>query len=196
MMDNKQKRNALSRIVDILDDTADWKDQLPPSQRGWVSSLGLYVQRRIVRGRRFVTRRIQAGSKFHAYIDARRTDDIQYGDDFAVFRQYHISEWRIKKYESGDWENLVVATNEIASWLYRVGGLYEDDKDIFDRAVATFKETGKLELPERTDAEIQRSQVETRQLDSPESGYSAGCLGSTLALAILPVVIALYLLLR
>jgi len=61
-------------------------------------------------------------------------------------------QWKVKKYNPGDWGNLVNPTLEVADWLFAHGGLPEEYMDSFNRAVEAFKKEGHLKLPRTKEA--------------------------------------------
>ena len=122
--------DELKELLDKLHEIGSIKNQLPNKSRDWFNSLGLYVQKREMGD----LIRLQAGDKLHFRIDAW-LDDI-FSDD-----------WKVKKYQAGDWENLVDPTLEIAHWLRIHGGLPKEYEYSFDRAIQLFNKEGHLELP-------------------------------------------------
>jgi len=111
------------------------KNLLPLDQRGWCNSLGLFVQYRS----KGDSSRVRAGdSKHHSEVDAWG-EGIGFGPG--------LEEWKVKKYDPGDWEKLVNPTLKIANWLLTFEGLPEEHADAFSRAIGVFKEEGQLELP-------------------------------------------------
>ena len=82
--------------------------------------------------------RLQAGdSKYHSQIDA-------WQDNYSP---ESVFEWKIMKYEPGDWEKLVDPTLEIAIWLMQYEGLPEEYVDSFNRTIEVFRKEGHLKLP-------------------------------------------------
>jgi hypothetical protein len=79
-------------------------------------------------------------------------------------------EWKVKKYEPGDWEKLVDPTYEIAMWLLERGGLPEEYMDSFNRAVQVFKKEGHLKLPDVKKAEGTRKAKIARGMAKDEAG--------------------------
>jgi len=121
--------DELEEVLNKLENVGNIKNELPLSARGWCNCLGLYVQLREKGG----MSRLEAGDdKYHSRIDA--------------WRDYSF-EWKIKKYDRGDWERLVNPTCDIANWLSRYGGLPEEHMASFNRAIEVFKKEGRLELP-------------------------------------------------
>ncbi len=118
----------LEELLDKLAGIGEAKNSLPFNTRGWLNSLGLYVQ---LEGKGGLAR-LQAGDKHYSQIDAWRD---------------YMFEWKVKKYNSGDWEKLVDPTFAIAQWLITYGGLPEEHADAFNRAIEMFKQEGCLELP-------------------------------------------------
>ena len=121
---NDELEELLSKLLRI----GEAKNVLPFNARGWCNSLGIYVQLRKKGG----LSRLQAGDKYRSQIDAWLDD---------------MYEWKVKKYNPGDWEKLVKPTFDIANWLITYGGLPEEHADAFNRAIEMFKKEGHLELP-------------------------------------------------
>jgi len=121
----------LEILLEKLSQIGNIKNTLPFNQRGWCNSLGLFVQLREMAN----MKRLQAGEKNHSQIDAWQ--------DYLA----SSAEWKVKKYNSGDWEKLVDPTLEIATWLSTYGGLPEEYAESFNRAVQMFKKEGHLKLP-------------------------------------------------
>ena len=126
--------DKLKELLNKLESIGTIKSALPFNARGWCNSLGLYVQLREMA----MMTRLQAGGKHKSQIDAWQ--DYLEGTEWPV-------EWKVKKYNPGDWEKLVDPTLEIAKWLSTWGGLPEEHKASFNRAIQAFKEEGHLELP-------------------------------------------------
>jgi len=120
--------DKLEELLDKLLGIGEAKNVLPFNARGWLNSLGLFVQLRETGG----LSRLQAGDKYHSQIDAWRD---------------YMFEWTVKKYNPGDWEKLVNPTFDIANWLITYGGLPKEHADAFNRAIEMFKKEGHLELP-------------------------------------------------
>jgi len=121
--------DELEEILDKLESIGNIKNELPLNTRGWCNSLGLFVQLREKGG----LSRLEAGDdKYRSQIDA--------------WRDYSF-EWKVKKYNPGDWEKLVNPTLDIAGWLNGWGGLPEEYMASFNKAVEVFKEEGYLKLP-------------------------------------------------
>jgi len=126
--------DELEELLFKLEDIGQRKNGLPLKARGWCNIFGLFVQLREMG----LQSRLQAGdSKYHSQIDA-------WQDNSSPESAF---EWKIKKYELGDWERLVDPTYEIANWLSKFGGLPEEYVDSFNKAVEVFKKEGHLELP-------------------------------------------------
>lgn len=120
----------LEELLDELESIGSIKNELPLNARGWCNRLGLYVQ---LKSKGSLTR-LQAGdNKKRSQIDA--------------WRDYSSIEWKVKKYNPGDWEQLVNPTLDIANWLSTHRGLTEEYKNSFIRAIKVFKKEGHLELP-------------------------------------------------
>lgn len=132
--------DELEEVLDKLAGIGEAKNLLPFKQRGWCNSLGLFVQLREVRG----LSRLEAGDKYRSQIDAWQDNSSSES----------IFEWKVKKYNPGDWEKLVNPTFEIANWLITYGGLTEEQADAFNRAIEVFKKEGHLELPNIKEAPL------------------------------------------
>jgi len=122
----------LETLIDKLEQIGRYKNSLPMNARGWVNSLGLYVQYREAAS----LGRLEAGS------NARRSDL-----DATVDFSSGSFDWKVKKYNSGDWEDLVNPTFDIALWLDSYGGLPESSAATFQKAIDRYHQTGELELP-------------------------------------------------
>ncbi len=129
--------DELEELLNKLETIGDTKNTLPLNTREWCNSLGLYVQlREIARGMTDMAR-LRAGERNYSRIDAwKEQHSIEFG-----------TKWKVKKYNSGDWEKLVDPTLEIANWLSTCGGLSEEYVDSFNRAIEVFKREGQLKLP-------------------------------------------------
>lgn len=122
--------DELEELLNKLETIGNIKNEFPFTSRGWCNSLGLFVQLREKGG----LLRLEAGDdKCRSQIDAWRDDSL---------------EWKVKKYNPGNWEKLVNPTLDIANWLSTWGGLPEEHMDSFNRAVEVFKKEGHLELPD------------------------------------------------
>ncbi len=129
--------DELEELLNKLEIIGDIKNALPLNTRGWCNSLGLYVQlREITRGMTDMAR-LRAGEKNCSQIDAWKD---YYSIEFGT-------KWKVKKYNSGDWEKLVNPTLEIANWLSKYRGLPQKYAESFNRAIQLFKKEGHLELP-------------------------------------------------
>ena len=137
----------LELLLDSLRDIDRYKNELPLNARGWCSSLGLYVQLRDMG----TMTRLQAGDKLHFQVDAW----LDYSSGL---------EWKVKKYNPGDWEKLVDPTLDLAYWLVGHGGLPEEYMDSFNRAIEVFKKEGHLKLPD-----VKKAGEEPLKLEEPES---------------------------
>jgi len=125
--------DELEELLDKLSRIGNVKNLLPFSQRDWCNSLGLFVQLRDTRN----LSRVQAGGKYHSQIDAYlEGESIDTG-----------LEWKVMKYEPGDWEKLVDPTLEIAIWLMLNEGLPEENMASFNKAIEVFKNKAYLKLP-------------------------------------------------
>ncbi len=121
--------DELEELLNKLETIGNIKNEFPFTSRGWCNSLGLFVQLREKGG----LLRLEAGDdKRRSQIDAWRNDSL---------------EWKVKKYNQGNWEKLVDPTLDIANWLSTWGGLPEEYMDSFNRAVKVFKKEGHLKLP-------------------------------------------------
>jgi hypothetical protein len=123
--------DELEELLDKLAGIGSIKNLLPFNQRGWCNSLGLYVQLRATAN----MTSLQAGGQYKSQIEAWQ-DYLESG-----------TEWKVKKYNPGDWEKLVDPTLEIANWLSTYGGLPEEYMDSFNRAIQVFRKEGHLTLP-------------------------------------------------
>ncbi|MFC1991858.1 hypothetical protein ACFLVC_03960 [Chloroflexota bacterium] len=126
--------DELEELLFKLEDIGQRKNGLPLNSRGWCNSLGLYVQLREMG----LQSRLQAGySKNHSQIDAWQDNSSRE----SVF------EWKVKKYEPGNWEKLVDPTMDIAAWLLKHEGLPKEYEDSFNKAIEVYQEKGYLKLP-------------------------------------------------
>jgi len=133
--------DELNNLLEKLERIGNIKNHLPFDQRGWCNSLGLFVQFREKGG----LSRLEAGDgKYRSRIDAwEEGSSIESG-----------LEWKVKKYNPGDWEKLVNPTLDIALWLLERGGLPEEYMDSFSRAIEVFKKEGHLKLPRIKEASL------------------------------------------
>ena len=131
--DKVELTDELEILLQELELIGKIKNLLPFNQSGWCNILDLHVQLREAGN----MARLQAGGEFHSQIDAWR----DYSSDESIV------EWKIKKYNPGDWEKLVHPTRDIAMWLVERGGLAEEYANSFNRAIQVFKKEGHLELP-------------------------------------------------
>ncbi len=126
--------NELEELLFKLQSIGNIKNELPFNARGWCNSFGLFVQLREVE----LQLRLEAGNSMNrSKIDA-------WQDNSSPESTF---EWKVSKYDSGDWEKLVNPTLKIANWLSKYGGLPEKYAESFNRAIQVFKEEGHLELP-------------------------------------------------
>lgn len=125
--------DELKELLNKLETIGNIKNTLSLSARGWCNSLGLFVQLREMAN----MARLQAGGEYHSQIDAWH--------DYSSIEP--STEWKVKRYNPGDWEKLVDPTVDIATWLSTYGGLPEEYMDSFNRAIEAFKRGGHLELP-------------------------------------------------
>jgi hypothetical protein len=144
----RQDKNAITveegekieELLDKLEMIGHIKNSLPFSVKGLCNGLGLYVQLNNWRGRLH----LQAGGKPQSQIDAFR--DSGFADSL----------WRLRRYEPGDWENLVEPTLNVAHYLESQlsrGGLTKEELQILETAINRFKDEGVWELPEDTQSE-------------------------------------------
>lgn len=120
----------MEELLDKLEIIGNIKNALPLNARGWCNSLGLYVQLKAKGG----LSRLQAGdNKKRSQIDA--------------WQGYSSTEWKVQKYNRGDWQKLVDPTLDIANWLSTYRGLPAEYTDSFKRAIREFKKEGHLKLP-------------------------------------------------
>ena len=132
--------NKLEELLNKLETIGNIKNTLPFNQRGWCNSLGLFVQLREMAN----MTRLEAGGELHSQIDAWL--DYSYSTD-----------WKVKKYEPGDWEKLVDPTYEIVWWLSKCGGLPEEYVDSFNKAIEVYRKKGYLKLPRTKKASLKIS---------------------------------------
>ena len=126
--------NELEELLFKLQSIGNIKNELPLNARGWCNSLGLFVQLREVE----LQSRLEAGDSMHrSQIDAWQDNSSSES----------IFEWKVTKYNPGDWEKLVDPTLDIANWLSTYGGFPAEYIDSFNRAIETFKKEGYFELP-------------------------------------------------
>ena len=118
------------KVISLVGDIGRMKKELPMTQRGWCNQLGLYVQLNEVMG----YGKLEAGYRTKAFFRATRDDPF--------------GEWKVKRYENGDWERLVEPAHQLTWWMSQMGGLPEDLIPAFELAVEQFQQTGELNLPE------------------------------------------------
>ncbi|OGN87525.1 MAG: hypothetical protein A2158_07130 [Chloroflexi bacterium RBG_13_46_14] len=126
--------DELEELLYKLKRIGSLKNAVPFDARGWCNSLGLYVQLRQTGD----AARLQAGGKLESRIDAWCGD---------VYQSTGV-EWKVKKYDPGDWEKLVDPTREIAEWLFEHEGLPSEYRDSFTGAIEVFKKDDQLKLPD------------------------------------------------
>ena len=126
----------LEKLLIDLYSVGKLKNMLPSNQRDWCDCLGLNVQLNEADGKA----RLQAREKDIAYIDAWSETP----------QTWSMSNWKVKTYNSGDWEKLIFPTYAIASWLSAYGGLPKEYEDAFNKAIEVFRKEGRLELPNVT----------------------------------------------
>ena len=127
----------LSKLqMDAIYGTGALKRILPLRLRGLCSELGLYVQMEVSRG---VTT-VKAGGRFIAKVHLRQD---------AHSSTYPM--WEVKKYNRGDWEELIEPTYQLTCWIYErhEDGLLEHPvvTGQLRTAIKGFRKTGTLELP-------------------------------------------------
>ena len=126
----------LETLLGKLEHIGYMKHKLPLKSRDWCNRLGLFVQ---FREMGMLARLEAGGNKYHSDIDA----SVDYSSG--------ITEWKVKKYNPGEWEDLVNPTFEIANWLSIYGGLPEEYADAFNEAIEVYRKEGNLELPHLED---------------------------------------------
>ena len=123
-------------VVTRVSDIGRMKKELPATQRGWCNQLGLYVQLNEVMG----YGKLQAGSKYSAH--------------FLASRDNQWDEWKIKRYENGDWERLVKPSHQLTWWISQMGGMPDEFIDHFEDVAEQIRQTGDMSLlTEITDLE-------------------------------------------
>jgi hypothetical protein len=123
--------DQMKELLNKLQRVGVKKRELPINARGWCNILGLYVQFKETPS----MCRLQAGEQRNSYIDAWQ----DYNGD--------MDEWKVNKYNPGDWEKLVDPTLEIVEWLSKYRGVPEEYLDSFNKAIESFKKEGHLMLP-------------------------------------------------
>ncbi len=127
--------DELEELLEKLQRIGNIKSMLPLSQRDWCNSLGLFVQFRATRN----LSRVQAGGKYHSQVDAyEEGESIDTG-----------LEWKVQKYNPGDWQKLVDPTYELAMWLLEHDGVPEEYVDSLNKSTEIFKREGYLKLPRK-----------------------------------------------
>lgn len=116
-------------LVERLEFIGEFKNRSPLATKGIFNILGLYVQRHGLMG----VERLDAGSSPNR-------------SSFAATRDREDRQWKIKKYEPGEWEKLVEPTLEIADWMTTLKKFEEDEWEILKQAAGQFKKTGVLGL--------------------------------------------------
>jgi len=124
-------RKGLYELLRTLEAIAFLKSMLPLHLRGWINSLGLYVQA-CEAGQRT---RLQAGGNLHSYLDVWQEGQ---GD------------WQIRKFDGDTWErrfaHVVEPTYQIADFLSdRVasfGDLDSEGANVLSHALQHYKDTG------------------------------------------------------
>ena len=125
----------LEGLLVYLYNTARMKNLLPSNQRDLCNCLGLCIQFRKAKD----TASLQAGERYKLDIDA--WSDTPFGGGVAMIN------WKIKTYNPGDWEKLVIPTHDLTYWLMSHNGLPKEYEVAFNEAVDVFKQEGRLELP-------------------------------------------------
>jgi hypothetical protein len=145
-----RKITEVEELLAILQTIGTLKNNLPLRLRGWLNSLGLYVQLRYAGG----WARLEAGGMFRSCFDAlcRNPSDVD-----AIFGK--TSAWEIRKFEQERWNqgfaHLVEPTAEIALFVSGSDMMIPSGKQFDKQAVAMlthvlkhFKTTGEwLGLP-------------------------------------------------
>lgn len=124
------EKKGLDELLNTLGFIALYKSMLSFSLRGWVNSLGLYVQER--KAGRWT--RLQAGGQFRSCLDAWREE---------------LGEWEVKKFDKAAWErrfaHLVQPTLEIADFLSEratyFGDLDRQGAAVLDGVLQRYKST-------------------------------------------------------
>ena len=127
----------LSKLqMDAIHGTGVLKQFLPLRLRGLCSELGLYVQTYDSRG---VTT-VKAGGRFITKVHLQQ--DL-HSSTYPM--------WEVKKYKSGDWEELIEPTYQLTCWIYErhEDGLLKQPvvAGQLRAALKGFSKTGTLELP-------------------------------------------------
>ena len=123
----------LDTLLSKLEQIGRYKNELPLKSRGWCNSLGLYVQYREMGNQA----RLEAGTNEHK-------SDIDASIDYSS----GPFDWKVKKYNTGDWEHLVNPTLDIAFWLQTHGGIPEQYALAFDEAIERYRQEGEFQLPD------------------------------------------------
>jgi len=110
------------------------KHRLPLKLRGLCNQLDLYVQLRERGG----AARLEAGGKTKSKMD--------------LWKDSPTDVWRVRKYEPGEWEELIEPTLRLAAWVEAHSEIIEIYEPWFMGAVENFQKTKVLTLP--TDEEI------------------------------------------
>ena len=121
----------LYETILMLDEIGTIRNELPINQRGWLFELGLYVLKR----KRSGMTRLEAGSH------VRRSA-------IDLWREHPWEPYRVRKYQGGEWENLVLPSLTLAGFLYRHNGLPDHHMAAFKNAVQNFKRTGEFHAPD------------------------------------------------
>ena len=123
--------NSLDKELKVLWLVGEFKSELPLHLRGWLHSLGLYVELR--RGREGA--RLKAGGKYRSCLNAWSEKE---------------DEWEIRKFDNRTWSrryaSLVQPTYEIADFVINCetayGDLGEQNVSLLTNVIEHFKATG------------------------------------------------------
>ena len=127
----RKRMKVEPNLLERLERIGDIKNGFPLLERGACNLLGLYVQHQLILDGPPVET-LQAGYQTTSYLDTWK----------AAF----TDDWKVEKYEPGEWETLVEPTWRLAEWLNDWGGLYEENIPACKIAIAMFKQTGQLGL--------------------------------------------------
>jgi hypothetical protein len=112
-------------IVSIINKIGHLKLELPATQRGWCSQLGLYVQMNDDMGHG----KLEAGYKWKSFFLAERFDFLE-------------DEWEVKKYVNGEWERLAIPSLRVTKWIAQMGGMPEELGRPFETLASHFRDSG------------------------------------------------------
>ena len=113
-------------LILSLESIARMKIELPLSQRNFVADLGLHVQLRELGD----SGRLEAGIGGRSTVFDARRDGLEY---------------KVKKYERGEWERLVDPTMALARWILDEGGVSDQNQAKFEALIEGFQRTGELD---------------------------------------------------